>query len=523
MYFKNCALVQYHLYLAEDGLAPLIEDANAYLQRIGCDGQAVDEQKLKEIIEKFGEGGGHTPIQSVKDKCDADHVLIVHFYHDTYILQIVTNAKRGANWEQLNQNFRCANTTSGIGKEVPFQKAVLFQGEYDKSQARKNVLNGCRDLAHSLGIKAPSLRWCLLDAGYFVQLSDTEFVLASPEGAQEAVISTFALETFPRFAMYLFKAHWQKEQYDYLIAWMNGEEETPPDGLSQEERGEWKRYRGIIPDLEAETNEAVAFVTKNEAAIRVIGSREAQKLIGRIQRLRLSYARLAKAVSDADRMRDTIFANIKNCLDLIDRLGVKEDGGFIYNTRHVLEVTRETLSHELSRYRAVVERTQAVLVALNEHAQELRDLQSQEEARLQSIQASFIAAIASLIGLGQLFTAVPQMQQWETTLKVCSLISAGIVTFAVAHVIFNLKRANTCIDYVIAGVASGTGFLTLYLWTAHHSKWAITMHLIFPPSDWVCIAVFSLGFLIGLGITWLLDKFVGWWVKRSLSRGIASQ
>lgn len=516
MLFKQCALVQYRFYLAENGLAPLVSDANAYLQKIGCDSQAVDEQELEGAIAQFRERGGRAPIQSVENICNANHMLVAHFYHDVYILQLIANAKRGVGWERLNQTLRCTNAGDGIGE------ALLFQGVYDTSASKDEVLKACNDLARSLGAKECLLRWCLLDAGYFVQLSDTEFVLASPERAQEAV-DTFALETFPRFAMYLFKAHWQKEQYDYLIAWMNGEEETPPDGLSQEERGEWKRYRGIIPDLEAETNEAVAFVTENEAAIRVIGSREAQKLIGRIQRLRLSYARLAKAVSDADRMRDTIFANIKNCLDLIDRLGVKEDGGFIYNTRHVLEVTRETLSHELSRYRAVVERTQAVLVALNEHAQELRDLQSQEEARLQSIQASFIAAIASLIGLGQLFTAVPQMQQWETTLKVCSLISAGIVTFAVAHVIFNLKRANTCIDYVIAGVASGTGFLTLYLWTAHHSKWAITMHLIFPPSDWVCIAVFSLGFLIGLGITWLLDKFVGWWVKRSLSRGIASQ
>lgn len=518
MRFKKCALVQYRFYLAENGLASLVRDANAYLQKIGCGGQAVDEQQLEEAIAGFGEGGGRAPIQSVvMDGCDADHGLVVHFYHDTYILQIVTNAKHDANWEQLNQNFRCANTTSGIGE------AVLFQGEYDKSQARENVLNGCRDLAHSLGIKAPSLRWCLLEAGYFVQLSDSEFVLASPEGAQEAV-DTFVLETFPQLMMYLFKAYWQKKQYEYLIAWMNGKESQQPIGLSQKELAEWERHHRVIPDLEAETNEAVAFVTENEAAIRIIGSREAQELIKRLGRLRLSYARLAKAISDAGRMSDTVFVNIKNCLNLIEQhLRVKEDGEFISYIHHVLEITKETLLHELSRHRAIVERTQAVLAALNEHAQELRDLQAQEEARLQSIQTSLIAAIASLIGVGQLFTSIPAMEQWEVELKVWFLILSGVGTFALSHVVFNLKRANTWIDYLCAGAAFGVGLLTFYLWVSQHSAWVTFVQSALLRSVWIKAFFFVSGFVIGSAIIWLLDNLVSWWVKRSLSQEISLQ
>ena len=226
---------------------------------------------------------------------------------------------------------------------------------------------------------------------------------------------------------------------------------------------EWERHRGVIPALETETNEAVAFVTENEAAIRTIGSREAQELTRRLRRLRLSYARLAKAVSDADRMRDTVFVNIKNYLDLIDQLKVEEDGGFISTTRRIQEVTRETLSHEMFRHKAVIERTQTVLAALNEHAQELRDLQAQEEARLQSVQTSLIAAIASLIGVGQLFASIPAMMQWDTELKVWFLILAGIGTFALSHVAFNLRRANTWVDYLCSGAVFGVMSLTFYL------------------------------------------------------------
>ncbi len=513
MRFKQCALVQYRFYLAENGLAPLVGDANAYLRKIGCDGQEVDEQKLEGAVAKFGETGGRAPIQSVENKCDADHAVVAHVYHDTHILQLIANAKRGVGWERLNQTLRCCDMANGIGE------ALLFQGMYDNASALKDdVLKGCDNLARLLSIGAPSLRWCHLEAGYFVQLSDAVFTLASPQKAQTAA-DDFVLETFPRLMMYLFKARYQKEQYDCLIAWMNGEESQPPPGLSQEESKEWQRHYRVIPALESETNEAVAFVTENEAAIRTIGSREAQELIRRLRRLRLSYARLAKAVSDADRMRDTVFVNIKNCLDLIERLKVKEDGGFISTTRRVQEVTRETLSHEMSRHRGVVERTQTVLAALNEHAQELRDLQAQEEARLQSVQTSLIAAIASLIGVGQLFASIPAMMQWDTELKVWSLILAGMGTFALSHVAFNLRRANTWIDYLCSSVAFGVGSLTFYLWSSRYSNWAVTIRSILPHSGWTKACLIVLGFLIGLGFTLLLDRFVTWWVRRSLKAG----
>jgi hypothetical protein len=42
-------------------------------------------------------------ILSVEDKCGADHVVVAHFYHDTYILQLIANAKRGVGWEQIEQ------------------------------------------------------------------------------------------------------------------------------------------------------------------------------------------------------------------------------------------------------------------------------------------------------------------------------------------------------------------------------------------------------------------------------------
>lgn len=510
MRFNRCALVQYRFYLAENGLAPLVEDAKAYLSKIGCYGQGVDEQRLEQALAKFGETERREPIPLVKDKCDADHEVVARFYHDTYILRLIANAKRGVGWERLNRTLRCCDTANGIGE------ALLFQGEYDQSKVQKDVLNGCSELACSLGIKDSSLRWCRLEAGYLVQLSDAVFVLASPSGAQEAT-DDFALKTFPRLMMYLSKARFQKEQYDCLLAWMNGKESQPPPNLSPEELEEWERHRGVIPALETETNEAVAFVTENEAAIRTIGSREAQELIRRLRRLRLSYARLAKAVSDADRMRDTVFVNIKNYLDLIDQLKVEEDGGFISTTRRIQEVTRETLSHEMFRHKAVVERTQTVLAALNEHAQELRDLQAQEEARLQSVQTSLIAAIASLIGVGQLFASIPAMMQWDTELKVWFLILAGIGTFALSHVAFNLRRANTWVDYFCSGAAFGILFLTLYLWSRQHSNWAAPVVSWLPHSGWTKAFLFVLGFIIGLGFTWLLDRLVTWWDRRSLN------
>jgi len=226
MRFNQCALVQYRFYLAENGLAPLIRDANAYLSKIGCDGQAVDEQKLEGIVAKFGERGGRAPIQWVENKCGADHVVVAHFYRDTYILQLIANTRRGVGWEKLNQLLRCSGTANGIGE------ALLFQGEYDQSKVlQKDILNGCSKLACSLGIEVPLLRWCRLDAGYFVQLSDTEFALASPQGAQKAA-DDFVLQTFPRLMMYLSKARFQKEQYDCLLAWMNGKESQPPPNLS---------------------------------------------------------------------------------------------------------------------------------------------------------------------------------------------------------------------------------------------------------------------------------------------------
>jgi hypothetical protein len=300
---------------------------------------------------------------------------------------------------------------------------------------------------------------------------------------------------------------------------MNGKESQPPHGLSQEESKEWERHRGVIPTLETETNEAVAFITENEAAIRIIGSREAHELIRMLRHLRLNYARLAKAVSDADRMRDTIFVNIKNYLDLIARLKVNEDGGFISTTCRVQEVRRETLSHEMSRHRGVVERTQAVLAALNEHAQELRDLQAQEEARLQSVQTSLIATIASLIGVGQLFASIPAMMQWDTELKVWFLILAGVGTFALSHVAFNLRRANTWVDYLCSSAAFGVGFLMFYLWSSRYSNWAAKIRSALPYSDWTKVFFFALGFIIGWGFIWLLDRLVAWWVKRSLKVG----
>jgi hypothetical protein len=55
MRFNRCALVQYRFYLAENGLAPLVEDANAYLRKIGCDGQGVDEQRLEQDLAKLRE------------------------------------------------------------------------------------------------------------------------------------------------------------------------------------------------------------------------------------------------------------------------------------------------------------------------------------------------------------------------------------------------------------------------------------------------------------------------------------
>jgi uncharacterized coiled-coil protein SlyX len=506
MRFNQCALVQYRFYLVENGLAPLVRDANAYLRKIGCDGQEVDEQRLKEALANLGETGGRQCIQSVENKCDADHVVVVHVYHDTYILQLIANAKQGVGWKRLNQTLQCCGIADGIGE------ALLFQGVYDESKTREDVLNGCGNLARSLGIRASSLKWCRLDAGYFVQLSDTDFVLASPQQAQTAT-DKFVLQTFPQLMMQFFKARFQKEQYDYLLALMNGKEIQPPPNLSPEELEEWKRHCGVIPALEAETNETVAFVTENEAAIRIIGSREAQELIGRLQHLRLSYARLAKAVSDADRMRDSIFVNIKNYLNLIEQLEVKEDGGFISATRRIQEVTRETLSHELLRHRAIVERTQTVLAALNEHAQELRDLQAQEEARLQSMQTSLIAAIASLIGVGQLFASIPAMMRWDMELKVWFLILAGMGTFALSHVAFNLRRANTWVDYLCSSVAFGVAFLTFYLWSSRYSRWATTICSALPYSGWTKVSLFALGFIIGLGVTLLLDRFVAWWVR----------
>jgi hypothetical protein len=512
MRFNQCAFVQYRFYLAENGLAPLVEDAKAYLCKIGCDGQEVDERKVENAAAQFGERGGRVPIQSVENKCGADHVVVAHFYHDTHILQLIANAKCGVGWERLNRTLRCCDMANGIGE------ALLFQGEYDQSKVQEDILNGCSKLACSLGIEAPSLRWCRLEAGYLVQLSDTVFVLASPKGVQKAA-DDFVLQTFPRLMMYLFKARFQKEQYDCLLALMNGEESQPPPHLSPEELEEWERHRGVIPALETETNEAVAFVTENEAAIRTIGSREAQELIRRLRRLRLSYARLAKAVSDADMMRDSVFVNIKNYLDLIDQLKVEEDGGFISTTRRIQEVTRETLSHEMLRHKVVVERTQTVLAALNEHAQELRDLQAQEEARLQSVQTSLIAAIASLIGVGQLFASIPAMMQWDTELKVWFLILAGMGTFALSHVAFNLRRANTWVDYFCSGAAFGVGFLTFYLWSSRYSNWASTVRSALPHSIWTEGFFTALGFIIGLGFTLLLDRLVTWWVRRSLKVG----
>ena len=174
----------------------------------------------------------------------------------------------------------------------------------------------------------------------------------------------------------------------------------------------------------------------------------------------------------------------------------------------------ETLSYQMFSHKAVVERTKAVLEALNEHAQELRDLQSQEEVRLQSVQTSLIAAIASLIGVGQLSASVHGMSDWDTELRVWFLILAGIGTFALSYVAFNLRRANTWVDYLCSGLAFGAAFLTLYLWSGRYSAWSAIIQLLIPHN--IKIYLFALGFVVGLGIAWLLGWLSAWRSRREV-------
>lgn len=513
MRIKKCAFVQYRFYLAEDGLEPLVKDANAYLHKVGCGEIEIAEQQLKEALSELGKAGGRVPIHSVS-KPKEDHVMVAHSYHDTFILQLVANSKSGAGWKRLNEIFRCDAATNGIGD------ALLFQGNYDHSETPlKDILDKCRKLKCSLDIRDSLLRWCRLDAGFLIQLSDAVFVLASPQGAQEAV-DNFALETFPQLMMYFLKARFQEKQYNHLLTLMNEASQereqncgTSPVGSSRESE-EWERHRGIVPAIQIQTNEAVAFVTENEAAIRIIGSKEALELTRKLRQLRLSYARLAKAVSDADKMRETVFVNIRNYCDCLSKLKVVEDGSFISTIHRVLEITIETLSYQMFSHTAVVERTKAVLEALNEHAQELRDLQSQEEVRLQSVQTSLIAAIASLIGVGQLFASVPDMADWDTELRVWFLILAGIGTFALSYVAFNLRRANTWFDYLCSGLAFGAAFVTLYLWSSRYSVWLAVIQSLIPHN--IKIFLFVFGFIVGLKVAWLLDLFLAWRSRREV-------
>jgi len=510
---KKCAFVQYRFYLAKDGLEPLVKDANAYLHKIGCEGVEIDEQQLKKDLARLGEAEGRVPIHSAMHKRDANHVMIVHSYHDTLILQLIANAKRGVGWERLNKAFRYSSTVNRIGE------ALLFQGEHNQPELPKRVLdNKCRTIARSFGIRDPLLRWCRLDIGYLVQLSDTVFILASPKEVRKA-IHNFVLEIFPQLMMYRFKASFQQDQLNHLVAFMNGKESQLPPSLSSEELEEWKRHSGLIPDLEIDTNEAVTFVTENETAIRIIGSSESQELIRKLQRLRLNYARLAKAVSDADRMHHAIFVNIKNYRDLINQLKDEEDGGFILAIRRDLEIKEKTVSYQVSRHKAIVERTQTALAALSEHAQELRDLQSQEEVRLQSIQTSLIAAIASLIGVGQLFASIPAMMQWDADLKSWFLILVGVVTFALSHVAFNFRRRKTLLDYFCSGVASGAMSLTLYLWSSRYSVWATAIQSVVSDGGWTKVCLFASGFIFGLVVTWLIDWLAAWRIRREIAQG----
>jgi len=515
---KKCTLVQYRFYLAEDGLEPLVKDANAYLYKVGCGGTEITEQQLKEALSWLGKAGGRVPIHSVL-KLKADHVMIAHSYHETLILHLIANSKSGAGWKRLNETFRCDTSTNGIGD------ALLFQGSYDRSETPlKDILDKCRKLKCSLGIRDSLLRWCRLDAGFLVQLSDTVFVLASPQGAQEAV-DNFALENFPKLMTYFLKARFQEKQYNYLLNLMSDASQereqnrgTSPVGSSRESE-EWERHRGIVPTIQIQTNEAVVFVTENEAAIRIIGSKEARELIRKLRQLRLSYARLAKAVSDADKMRETVFVNIRNYRDCLSKLKVVEDGGFISTIHRVLEITMETLSYQMFSHKAVVERTKAVLEALNKHAQELRDLQSQEEVRLQSIQTSLIAAIASLIGVGQLFASIPAMMQWDADLKSWFLILVGVVTFALSHVAFNFRRRKTLLDYFCSGVASGAMSLTLYLWSSRYSVWATAIQSVVSDGGWTKVCLFASGFIFGLVVTWLIDWLAAWRIRREIAQG----
>lgn len=517
---KECSLIQYRFYLVDTCLEPLVRDANKYLSKMTEHGKhKVEAQRFREIFASLGEKWGYKPLlpEPIEDNCSAEHMIGVHYYHDIYILQLIANVNKCAEWEHLNQKLRFTEQTErGPGDEVqesgeneiPAPEAeaepstpnkveregrtsgeegyigevLLFQGVYDgTSYSEDDVLRKCSDFARELGEDTFLLRWCRLDAGYLVQLSDKEFVLVSPEGSQEAV-DRFAMQSFPLLMMYLLKIRFQKKQYDHLIAWMKGQESDSPPELSEVELTEWKRYYSIIPTLEVEANEAVAFVTENEVAVRTIGSKEAKELIERLGRLRLSYARLTKAVSDAEQMCDAIFINIENYLELIGRLKIDKDGGFVDSASRTMRITRESLSHEMSRHRAVVKRTQDVLTALNEHAQELRDLQVQEEARLQSLQTSLIAAIASLIGAGQLLASVPAMMQWNAWLKSLFLIFVSMGTLTLSHVVFNLKRANTWLDYCFTGTTFGIGLLTLYSWIVGYSSWADTARTLWPPS-----------------------------------------
>lgn len=389
MSLKQSTLVQYRFYIAEKGLAPLANDANAYLQKIDPGRPLLEVQTIKNGLAQVQDMGGRVPLCDAEDKLDADHAVIAHFYRDTYILELIANAKRETEWKRLNESLRFDNAASSLGKTI-----LLFLGEVPHRigpSDKDEVLQSCRNM----GISNPLLWWCLLEAGFFVQLSNTEFALVSPEKSEEEV-EDFALNIFPRMMMYQLKASFQKAQYDYLAGLMEGKEIDQQPGMTEQEASEWQRHRGIIPAIERETNEAVVFVTEEKAKIQTIGSREARELTLKLRNLRLSYARLAKAMSDAEMMLDTVCVNIKNYLDLTERLNVKKAGGLIANNQRIQENMRETLSHSLLRHKAAVERTRNVLDALSEYAQELRDLQSQEEVRLQSIQTSLIAAIASL-------------------------------------------------------------------------------------------------------------------------------
>ncbi|MEN3331585.1 MAG: hypothetical protein V7641_950 [Blastocatellia bacterium] len=503
MQFKQPTLVQYRFYHASRGIEPLINDARSYLCRIGKSGSAIGPQSVAASLASLRGGDGHAPLCDTVSASDADHALLIHFYHDTYVLQMIAIANKETDWDRLKA-LRGDNEPRQLGPPI-----LLFQGDVATPlvfQGKEGILQAFRQM----GQPEPTL-WCRMEAGYLIQLNDNELVMISTATREQAV-SDFALSLFPRLMMYQLKASFQKTQLDYLVALMEGRETQQPH-LSEPEVIEWQQHIGIVPDLEVETNQAVAFITEAQIELQIIGSKAARTLTNKLRRLRIGYARLAKATSDAEMMADTVNINIKNYSDILERLEVREDGGWRSKYHRMQEHLRESVAHTLMRHKTLAERTRNALAALNEQAQELRDLQAQDEIRLQSAQASLLAAIASLVGMGQLFASTPAMMQLDAEMKTWLLISTALMTFALGYAIFNLRRANTRFDYLCFGTASGATFLTACLWKSRNAEWVADL----IQGKWAKAAVLTMGFVMGLAIPWLLGKLIAWWNRRSFS------